>query len=113
LSAGESGGGTEPVENRNEDIEDVTRIIFNGFAGADTVNVELQSLDSDETLDNITLEFHGGENADRLTQSGGGIRTVANGDAGYNELQGSQYNDTLNGGADTDILEGGAGDDTM
>jgi Ca2+-binding RTX toxin-like protein len=111
LDAGESGVGIDHDEDK--DIEDVTRIVFNGFAGEDTVQVDVNSLDSDVTLDNITLEFHGGDNNDTLKQTGGGIATIANGDAGSDSLQGSRYNDTLNGGADSDSLEGAAGDDIM
>src|SRR5262249_60943349 len=68
LYAGESGGGTDH-HDRDKDIEDVTKIVFNGFAGADTVNVEVDTLDSGETLDYVSLEFHGGDNNDTLTQT--------------------------------------------
>jgi Ca2+-binding RTX toxin-like protein len=112
LDVGESGGGTDH-HDKDKDIEDVTRIVFNGFAGDDTVTVDVASLDSGVTLDNITLEFHGGEHKDTLTQTGGGVATVANGDAGNDTLQGSRFNDTLTGGADSDTLDAGAGDDIM
>jgi Ca2+-binding RTX toxin-like protein len=101
LYAGESGGGTDH-HDKDKDIDEVTKIVFNGFAGADTVNVDVATLDSGVTLDNVSLEFHGGDNNDTLLQTGGGIRTVANGDAGDDKLQGSRFNDTLNGGANND-----------
>jgi Ca2+-binding RTX toxin-like protein len=78
--------------------------------------VEVETLDSGETLDYVTLEFHGGDNSDTLTQTGGGIHTVANGDAGNDSLQGSRYNDTLDGGAgsDTYVFSGNtSGDDLV
>ena len=106
LYAGDSEGDTDHHDS-DKDIEDVTRIIFNGFAGDDTVNVVVDSLDSGVTLDNIRLEFHGGENNDTLTQTGGGVYTVANGDGGNDFLQGSRFNDLIEGGADDDIMDGG------
>src|SRR6476660_8134652 len=96
--------GSDP-DHKDKDIDEVSRIVFNGFGGEDTVSVEVDTLDSGETLDNITLEFHGGDQNDTLTQSGGGITTIAQGDAGNDTLHGSRYNDTLNGGADSDTLE--------
>src|SRR4051812_32558100 len=110
LYAGESDDDTDH-HDKDKDISDVSRIVFNGFAGADTVNVEVDSLDSDVTLDNVTLEFHGGDNNDTLNQTGGGVFTVAHGDAGNDVLQGSRYNDILEGGANDDILDGAGGSD--
>src|SRR6476659_9078927 len=42
LDAGKSDGTTDP-DDKDKDIEDVTKIIFNGFAGADKVTVDVQS----------------------------------------------------------------------
>jgi Ca2+-binding RTX toxin-like protein len=104
LYSAESIGDTDPDHHdEDKDIDEVTKIVFNGFAGEDKVEVVVNTLDSGETLDNISLEFHGGDNNDTLTQkTGGGIRTVANGDAGDDTLQGSRFTDTLDGGANND-----------
>jgi Ca2+-binding RTX toxin-like protein len=63
-------------------------------------------------LNNIKLEFHGGDNDDTLTQLNGGIRTEAFGDAGRDILQGSNFDDILEGGRGNDDLTGGLGNDT-
>ena len=106
-----SNAGTDHTD-RDEDISDVTKIVFNGFAGKDKLTVFVDNLDSDVNLDNVVLEFHGGENDDTLTQNQGGVRTTAFGDAGRDILQGSRFNDILEGGAGNDDLTGGTGKDT-
>lgn len=82
LIAGESGGGTDHTD-RDEDISDVQKIVFNGFAGKDRLTVFVDNLDSGVNLDNVVLEFHGGANDDTLiNELTVGMRTVAFGDAG-------------------------------
>jgi Ca2+-binding RTX toxin-like protein len=109
LYVGDSDG--DPDHDRDVDIADVTSIIFNGFAGNDTANVDVQSLDSGVTLNYLGFEFHGGDDSDTLTQSGGGVFTWAYGENGNDTLHGSSVGDLLEGGAGDDILEGGAGSD--
>jgi Ca2+-binding RTX toxin-like protein len=111
LFAGESDG-TPDHHDRDEDISDVERIVFNGFAGNDTLTVFVDNLDAGVSLDNVVLEFNGGNNDDDLIQNGSGVRTVASGGAGNDELQGSLFDDTLEGGIGNDVFRGRAGDDT-
>ena len=47
-------------------IDDVSRIVFNGFAGDDSLSVVV-NLSSGTTLNNVLLEFHGGDNDDRCS----------------------------------------------
>src|SRR4029079_13210527 len=89
-------------DDMDVDISEVSSIIFNGFAGNDTVQVDVHTLDSGVTLNYLGFEFHGGDDNDTLTQTGGGVFTWAYGENG---------NDSLQGGRFTDLLEGGAGDD--
>ncbi|HVT27952.1 MAG TPA: calcium-binding protein [Lacipirellulaceae bacterium] len=104
-------GGTDH-QNKTKDITDVTRVIFDGFDGNDTLNVVVNELDSDVTLNNITLEFHGGANNDRLIDDPlGGIKTFAYGEAGNDTLWGGRFDDVLEGGLGNDELHGGAGGD--
>jgi Ca2+-binding RTX toxin-like protein len=111
LFAGTSGGGTDH-HDRDKDITDVDRIVFNGFAGNDTVRVFVNALDSGETIDNIVLEFNGGDNDDTLDNDPqGGMRVDAKGGAGRDILEGSRFDDVLEGGAGNDDLLGGNGND--
>jgi Ca2+-binding RTX toxin-like protein len=111
LTAGKSNGGTDH-HDKNKSISDVTRIVFNGFAGNDMLTVEVQGLDSDVTLSNVVLEFHGGDDDDQLVdQMQGGIKTFAYGDGGRDILDGSRFDDVLEGGAGDDDLHGGGGSD--
>lgn len=98
--------------DRTKEISDVTKIVFNGLAGKDKLTVFFDGQVSDEDLNGISLEFHGGDNEDTLTQLGGGMRTEAFGEGGRDILQGSRFNDTLEGGIGNDDLSGGAGNDT-
>jgi Ca2+-binding RTX toxin-like protein len=111
LYAKDSSGHTDH-HDRDEDISDVSRIVFNGDAGNDKFTVFVNQLDSDATLGNVLLEFHGGANDDQLIQSAqGGVKTVAYGDDGRDILWGSRFDDVLEGGAGLDDLHGGAGSD--
>jgi Ca2+-binding RTX toxin-like protein len=84
------------------DIADVTKIVFNGFGGDDTLTINVGQLDQGESVNNVVLEFNGGANDDELIQNGGGIKTTALGEGGNDRLEGSRFNDVLNGGADND-----------
>lgn len=58
LYAKDSSGHTDH-HDRDEDISDVSRIVFNGDAGNDKLTVFVNQLDSGVTLSNVVLEFHG------------------------------------------------------
>jgi Ca2+-binding RTX toxin-like protein len=113
LTVQESGGGTDD-HDRDVDIADVTRIVFNGFAGQDRLNVIVGALDAGITLDGIELEFNGGDHDDVLdnTNPTGGVKTRAFGGAGNDTLEGSRFNDTFEGGVGNDTLIGLRGNDT-
>jgi Ca2+-binding RTX toxin-like protein len=112
LLAGEGNGGTDH-HDKDKNISDVSKIVFNGFAGNDRLNVVVNQLNSGVTLDNVVLEFHGGDNDDQLiNQLQGGVKVLAFGEAGNDILQGSKFNDVLEGGTGNDTLSGGAGNDT-
>jgi Ca2+-binding RTX toxin-like protein len=100
-------------EDYDRNISGITKIVFNGKAGNDELSVIVNQLNSGVTLNNITLEFHGGENDDQLLGSmHNGVKTVAFGDGGNDILKGSAFGDTLEGGTGDDELSGGGGDDT-
>jgi len=111
LIAGESGGGTDH-HDFDKKISDVSKIVFNGLAGNDTLTVVNNQLNSGVTLDNVQLEFHGDNGDDHLfSPLQGGVRTVAFGGFGNDTLQGSRYDDILEGGSGDDDLSGGSGND--
>jgi Ca2+-binding RTX toxin-like protein len=111
LIAKEGDGGSGDHEFEQE-ISDVSKIIFNGSVGKDILTVSVDDLDSGITLNYVLLEFHGGENEDQLiNELQGGVRTLAFGDGGNDILQGGRYDDILEGGAGNDDLHGGAGND--
>lgn len=108
-----SGGGNTDYYDTDKRISDVSKIVFNGFAGNDRLTILVNQLNSGVTLDNILLEFHGGDNDDQLLGSmHNGVKTVAFGDAGNDILMGSKYNDILEGGTGNDEVSGGGGNDT-
>jgi Ca2+-binding RTX toxin-like protein len=111
LYAKDSSGHTDH-HDKDKDISDVSQIIFNGDAGNDKLTVLVDDLDSDVTLGNVVLEFHGGADDDLLIQSAqGGVTTIASGDAGHDILWGGRFDDVLEGGAGNDDLHGGGGSD--
>lgn len=111
LTTQKSGGGTDHRDT-DKRISDVEKIEFNGFEGNDTLTVFVNALNSGVTLANVSLEFHGGPNDDRLIdQVLGGVKTMAWGDAGQDILFGSRFDDVLEGGAGDDELHGGGGSD--
>jgi Ca2+-binding RTX toxin-like protein len=111
LDVRDSDGDIEDHKEEDVDISNVSTIVFNGFAGNDTVQVDVHTLDSGVTLNYLGFEFHGGDDNDTLTQTGGGVFTWAYGENGNDSLQGSSVGDLLEGGAGDDSLEGGGGSD--
>ena len=65
LDVEESDGGTDG-HSQTEDIADVTRIVFNGFAGDDRLTVFVDQLDQGVTVNDVVLEFNGEGNNDEL-----------------------------------------------
>ncbi|MEX2310028.1 MAG: hypothetical protein WD738_20825 [Pirellulales bacterium] len=102
LEATEDDGTGTDDESQTENIADVTKIVFNGLAGNDKLTVFVDELDAGVTVNNVVLEFNGGNNDDELVQNGGGIKTTALGGLGNDKLEGSRFNDVLDGGANND-----------
>ena len=115
--------------NRTYSIEDINRIEIRGNAGDDQVHLFVDDLDNGITLNQIDLEFLGGDHNDTLlnetdiptwadggnhhdTLVGGWGNDVLLGGSGNDTLEGKGGNDTLEGGLGNDNLEGGTGDDT-
>ena len=101
LTVQESDGGTDD-HDETEEIADVAKIVFNGFAGDDRLTVFVDELDQGVTLNNVVLEFNGEGNNDELIQNNGGIKTTALGGSGDDKLEGSRFDDILDGGANND-----------
>ncbi len=100
IATEDDGDGTDHTD-QTENIADVSKIVFNGFAGADRLTVFVENVAAG-VLNNIELEFNGGSNNDTLVQNDGGIKTTALGGSGNDKLEGSRFNDILDGGADND-----------
>ena len=97
---------------REEDIEDVQKIIFNGLDGNDNLAVYVNSSEA-TLLDGIELEFNGAAGNDTLYNNElGGLKTTASGGQGDDTLYGSRFDDTFDGGVDNDFLIGYCGNDT-
>jgi Ca2+-binding RTX toxin-like protein len=93
-------------------VSNVSRIVFNGYAGDDTLTVNVAALNAGVTLDNEVLEFHGDADDDSLFNVlSGGVRVEAWGNAGRDILQGSKYNDRFDGGDGENDFHGGRGND--
>src|SRR5262245_21644103 len=113
LTVQESDGGTDH-HDRDVDIDDVTKIVFNGFDGKDKLNLTVGTLDAGVSVAGVELEFHGGDKddvLDNLTPTSG-VKTTAFGDAGNDTLEGGRFNDKFDGGAGNDTLIGLGGNDT-
>jgi Ca2+-binding RTX toxin-like protein len=110
LFAKESGGDIDD-HDENRPVSNVTKIIFNGFAGNDELHTYTQ--DAGVSLDHIVLEFHGGNDNDSLINPDlvGGLKTLAWGDAGNDRLDGGKYDDVFEGGTGDDTLYAFGGDD--
>jgi Ca2+-binding RTX toxin-like protein len=114
LYAGESDG-TPDHSDRDEDISDVSKIVFNGFAGNDTLSVFVNSAQADLlAAEGIVLEFNGEAGDDTLdnTDPLGGIKTIANGGLNNDTLEGSRFDDKFEGGSGHDSTTGYGGNDT-
>ncbi len=93
------------VNGRQQEIDAaVTRIVFSGGAGNDSL-VVTQDVAAE-------VEFNGGIGNDRLTHAGSG-RVTARGDEGNDSLEGGSGPDVLHGGNGVDTLVGGGGDDRL
>ena len=98
----------------------VTQIEFHGFAGNDTFNGDLSSIDviASGGAGNDTLRGGAGEdilrgdNGDDLVSGGADDDTLIGGD-GNDVLIGEAGNDTLIGGFGNDLLAGGDGEDGL
>jgi Ca2+-binding RTX toxin-like protein len=96
----EDGDGTDD-HDQTEDIADVDRIVFNGLAGDDQLTVFVDQAAA-ALMSDVVLEFNGGSNNDTLIQNGGGLTTTAFGGIGNDTLEGSRFNDILDGGGNDD-----------
>jgi Ca2+-binding RTX toxin-like protein len=112
LFAKDSGGDIDDHDD-SRPLSNVTKIVFNGFAGNDELHTYTQF--AGVSLDNLVLEFHGGTNDDRLINPdiAGGIRTLGWGDAGNDSLEGGKYNDVFEGGTGDDSFYAHDGSDTF
>jgi Ca2+-binding RTX toxin-like protein len=113
LVAEESNGETDHYDD-DWRISDVQWVVFNGFAGDDTLTVTVEALNSGVSVSSIGLGFLGGEDDDQLFQHGGGIGTIAEGGSGNDRLEGSRFADWLMGdsGGDVYVFAGSSlGDD--
>ena len=83
--------------DETERISDVKKITFNGGEDNDRLTVSIEQLPAGVTVYGVELVFNGGDGDDELIQNDGGIQTTADGGSGDDKLQGSRFNDVLNG----------------
>lgn len=108
-------------EDRTKRIADVARILVQGLAGNDTLNIIQGTLNSGVTLNNTAIEFAGDQGNDamdnqtavRTTAYGGDGNDVFRGGASTDRLFGDAGNDTLEGRGGDDLLRGGINNDTL
>ena len=114
LYAGESDG-TPDHHDLDKDIDDISKIVFNGLAGNDTLTVFVNSVQANLfAAEGIVLEFNGDAGNDTLNNTDplGGIETIADGGLDNDTLEGGRFDDEFEGGSGTDILTGNGGNDT-
>ena len=113
--------GSTHHEDRTKRISDVAKIIVQGFAGNDTLNIVQGTLNSGVTLNNTAVEFAGDQGNDtmdnqtsvRTTAYGGDGNDVFRGGASADRLFGDAGNDTLDGRGGDDLLRGSTNNDTL
>ena len=98
-------------------LQDINRVVINGFDGDDTINVDAAvdtlidggSGNDDITGSSLSNEIAGGTGDDIIV--GGPQRDVINGDNGADMIFGSDGNDELFGDGGDDMVSGGNGSD--
>jgi Ca2+-binding RTX toxin-like protein len=98
--------------SRSEDIDEVERIVFNGFDGTDYFSVSQGLLDAGVDLSQITVEFFGGNQSDTFYNESI-VASIAEGGDDVDYLHGGFGNDDLYGQAGNDFLYGREGDDYL
>ena len=116
-----NGDSTVNATTSTEIINGGSNVLINGSDDADTIINNLEIVDGDSTVGNVTL--NAGAGADNIEAGGGNGVLINGGDDNDTVVNWSGLNTTVNGGAGNDalsihdgtneLINGGAGDDTI
>lgn len=116
--------------DRTKRISDVQKLVIIGLNGNDSAQLSQGVLNSGVTLNNLKVEFSGGNGNDSFINTtsaqslafggegddylyGGNVPDQLHGDGGNDRIYGNNGSDSLRGGFGNDILRGGNDGDTL